>query len=148
MLTSPDFKELLSIFKKHNVRYLIVGGYAVMKYSEPRFTKDLDLFIAVDKNNAENVFKSLQEFGAPLKNLSPKDFTNKAHFYQMGKPPVRVDILMSIDGVEFETAWKNRETITVSNVDMVFIGKDDLIAAKRAVGRPQDLIDLESLLNN
>jgi hypothetical protein len=124
-----------------------VGGYAVMKYSEPRFTKDLDLFIAVDLSNAANVFNALQEFGAPLKNLSPSNFTDKNHYYQMGKPPVRVDVLMSIDGVEFESAWQNREIVKIDDLDMVFIGKHDLIVNKRAAGRPQDLIDLEALLN-
>ena len=74
MLTSPDFKELLKLFERHKVRYLIVGGYAVMKYSEPRFTKDLDIFIATDQANTEGVYSSLREFGAPLENLKSDDF--------------------------------------------------------------------------
>ncbi len=89
MLTSPDFKELLSLFENHNIRYLVVGGYAVMKYSEPRFTKDIDLWIAIDAENASSVYKALKEFGAPLTNLTETDFTQKDHFYQMGRPPLR-----------------------------------------------------------
>jgi hypothetical protein len=77
MLTSPDFKDLLKIFKRHKIRYLIVGGYAVMKYSEPRFTKDLDVFIASDRENAKNVFSALKEFGAPMENLTPDDFAHE-----------------------------------------------------------------------
>lgn len=111
MLTSPDFKELLKIFEKHKIRYLIVGGYAVMKYSEPRFTKDLDVFIATDQENAKSVYLALKEFGAPLENLSSDDFAHEGYFYQMGRPPLRVDIMMSIPGVEFDMAWKNREMV-------------------------------------
>lgn len=101
MLTSPDFKELLSLFKKHSVQYLIVGGYAVMRYTEPRFTKDLDVLIAVDEDNAVAVFNTLKEFGAPLQGLTPQDFAEEGYFYQMGVPPLRVDVLMSIPGATF-----------------------------------------------
>ena len=145
MLTSPDFKELLNLFKKHNVRYLIIGGYAVMRYSEPRFTKDLDLLVAVDEENARAVYNSLKEFGAPLQNLSPEDFAEEGYFYQMGSPPLRVDVLMSIPGISFAEAWKNRETVMIAETEMQFISKSDLIKAKRASGRPQDLLDLENL---
>ena len=145
MLTSPDFKELLSLFKSYDVRYLIVGGYAVMRYAEPRFTKDLDVLIAVDESNARAVYTALAEFGAPLHDLSPKDFAQEGYFYQMGSPPLRVDVLMSIPGVDFAEAWGNRETITVAGTDMHFISKVDLIEAKRAAGRPRDLLDLENL---
>jgi hypothetical protein len=145
MLTSPDFKELLNLFKKHNVRYLIIGGYAVMRYSEPRFTKDLDLLVAVDEENARAVYSSLKEFGAPLQNLSPEDFAEEGYFYQMGSPPLRVDVLMSIPGISFAEAWKNRETVRIAEIEMQFISKSDLIKAKRASGRPQDLLDLENL---
>ena len=145
MLTSSDFRELLSLFKKHDVRYLIIGGYAVMRYTEPRFTKDLDLLVAVDEENAQAVYSALKEFGAPLQDLSPKDFAEEGYFYQMGNPPLRVDVLMSIPGVSFAEAWQNRETVKIAEAEMQFISKDDLIKAKRASGRPQDLLDLENL---
>lgn len=145
MLASPDFRELLSLFKKYSVRYLIVGGYAVMRYTEPRFTKDLDVFIAVDEGNPEAVYTALAEFGAPLNNLSPRDFAQEGYFYQMGSPPLRVDVLMSIPGVAFAEAWDSRETLTVAGTEMHFISKSDLIRAKRAAGRPQDLLDLDNL---
>ena len=145
MLASPDFKELLSLLEKHSVRYLVVGGYAVMRYTEPRFTKDLDLLIAVDESNAQAIYAALAEFGAPLQNLTPRDFAEEGYFYQMGSPPLRVDVLMSIPGVTFSEAWQRKETVDVAGVAMHFISKEDLLAAKRASGRPQDLLDIENL---
>ena len=145
MLTSPDFKELLKIFEKHKIRYLIVGGYAVMKYSEPRFTKDLDVFIATDPDNANSMYKALKEFGAPLKNLTPDDFTNKDYFYQMGRPPLRIDIMMSIPGIEFDQAWKNRKVVELDDLKIYFISRSDLIRSKEAGARPQDKIDADNL---
>jgi hypothetical protein len=145
MLTSPDFKELLKIFEKHKVRYLVVGGYAVMKYSEPRFTKDLDIFITTDQDNANNVYTALKEFGAPLENLTSEDFTHKGYFYQMGRPPLRVDIMMSISGIDFDEAWENREVVEFDDLKIYFISRSDLIRAKEASARPQDKIDIDQL---
>ena len=145
MLTSPDFKELLNLFKKHNVKYLVVGGYAVMLYTEPRFTKDLDLLISIEIKNATAVYNALKEFGAPLADLTVKDFSQEGYFYQMGRPPVRVDILMSIPGVKFSSAWSRRKQLTIDGVEMNFISKEDLIASKKASGRAQDLIDVKNL---
>ena len=145
MLTNSDFRELLNLFERHKVRYLVVGAYAVMKYSEPRFTKDLDLWIATDPENANSVYAALKEFGAPLANLTADDFTHSNYFYQMGKAPLRVDVMMSIPGVEFEDAWKNRETVELNALKLLFISRSDLIRAKEASGRPQDKLDIENL---
>jgi hypothetical protein len=145
MLTSSDFKDLLNILEKHKVRYLVVGGYAVMKYTEPRFTKDLDLWISTDEENAKAVFSALKDFGAPLKGLTPHDFTERGYFYQMGNPPFRLDIMMSIPGVEFETAWEHREEVQLEGLIIPFISRADLIRAKDASGRAQDLLDAENL---
>ena len=145
MLTSSDFKELLSLFEKHEIRYLIVGGYAVMKYSEPRFTKDLDIWIATDPANANAVYEALKEFGAPLANLTADDFTDQDCFYQMGRPPLRVDIMMSIPGIEFQDAWNKREMVELAGHTIPFISRSDLIRAKKASGRPQDKIDIDKL---
>jgi hypothetical protein len=116
-----------------------------MKYSEPRFTKDLDVFVATDQENAKSVYSALKEFGAPLKNLSSDDFAHEGYFYQMGRPPLRVDIMMSIPGIEFDVAWKNREVVELSDIKLFFISRSDLIRAKEASGRPQDKIDIERL---
>jgi hypothetical protein len=116
-----------------------------MKYSEPRFTKDLDVFIATDEDNANGVYSALKEFGAPLENLTVDDFAHEGYFYQMGRPPLRVDIMMSIPGVEFDEAWENRELIELNDLKIYFISRSDLIRAKEASGRPQDKIDIEKL---
>lgn len=104
---SPNFhfSELLRIFNAHGVKYLVVGGYAVMLYSEPRFTKDLDLWVGDDRDNASRVFRALAEFGAPLTGVDPADFAKPDLIYQLGVPPLRIDVLTSISGVDFEAAW-------------------------------------------
>ncbi len=145
MLASADFRELLSLFAKHKVRFLVIGGYAVMRYSEPRFTKTLDILIASDRENAAAVYAALKEFGAPLENLTSEDFSRPGYFYQMGRPPFRVDIMMSVPGITFEEAWKNREDFRLNDLSVPFISKADLIRTKEAGGRPQDLIDAENL---
>ena len=145
MLTSPDFKELLNLLEKYKVRYLVVGGYAVMKYTEPRFTKDLDLWISTEEKNSKAIYSALKEFGAPLKDLTPGDFTQEGYFYQMGNPPFRLDVMMSIPGVTFETAWANREQVQLEGLVIPFISKEDLIKAKETSGRDQDLIDAKEL---
>jgi len=145
MFVNSDFSDLLRIFNANRVKYLVIGGYAVVQYAEPRFTKDLDVWISTDTVNAEAVYKSLHEFGAPLENLTAKDFSEEGYFFQMGIPPVRVDILMGIPGAKFEDCWQRRKEVDFDGLPVSFISKNDLIAAKRASGRPQDLIDADSL---
>jgi hypothetical protein len=108
MLVNSDFKELLSTFNDHRVEYLVVGGYAVIKYAEPRYTKDIDLWVNADNDNAAAVYKALRAFGAPLTGLTEEDFAHEGYFYQMGVAPVRDDILMSIPGLKFDEAWARR----------------------------------------
>lgn len=141
---SPDFKEILFTFNEHKVRYLIVGAHAVMKYSEPRFTKDLDIWVEASPANANNVFSALREFGAPLAKLTEDDFAADG-FFQIGRPPVRIDILMSIDGVDFANAWPNRQEGDFDGVPVNFIGRDDLLTNKAVSARPQDFIDINSI---
>ena len=112
---NSDFEELLRAFNETGVKYLVIEEYAVMLYSEPRYTKDLDLWVEASQENAEKVFSALAAFGAPLKNLTAEDFSVEGFFYQMGIPPARVDILMSIDGVSLEKLGrivKNPEWVT------------------------------------
>ncbi len=116
-----------------------------MKYTEPRFTRDLGLWISTDEENSKAIFAALKEFGAPLKDLTPRDFSQKGYFYQMGNPPFRLDIMMSIPGVEFEDAWRVREEVMLGGSFVHFISKADLIKAKQDSGRPQDLLDVEKL---
>ena len=142
---NSDFEELLNIFNADEVRYLIVGGHAVMLYTEPRYTQDLSVWIDANADNGERVFGALRRFGAPLGGLTAADFSKEGSFYQMGIPPVRVDILMSVDGVTFGEAWPNRQKSKLGTADAFFIGRAELIRNKRAVGRHIDLHDAESL---
>jgi hypothetical protein len=143
---NSDFKDLLSILNARKVRYLIVGGHAVMKYTEPRYTKDLDIWIDISPRNARAVFDALREFGAPLTNLSASDFAHAGSVYQMGRPPARVDILTSIEGVRFADAWRRRVASDFDGIPVHVISPQDLVVNKRVLGRPQDLLDLVSLL--
>jgi predicted nucleotidyltransferase len=145
MFVNSDFSDLLRIFNDHNVRYLVIGGYAVVQYAEPRFTKDLDVIISTDAANADAVYNALKEFGAPLAGLTPKDFSEDGFFFQMGVPPVRVDVLMGIPGINFDECWNRRVEVDFDGLKVVFISKPDLIVSKRAAGRPQDLIDVDLL---
>jgi hypothetical protein len=139
-----DFKELLAILNAEQVKYLIVGGYAVSFYTQPRATKDLDIFIKPDKDNADALFRALVRFDAPLGDLKPVDFAEQGSFFRMGKPPIMVDILPELTGVDFDNAWKNRVMATIdaeTNLEAAFIAANDLITAKEAAGRPQDIAD-------
>ncbi len=145
MFVNSDFSDLLRIFNANRVRYLVIGGYAVVQYAEPRFTKDLNVLISTDVVNAESVYNALREFGTPLAGLTPKDFSEEGFFFQMGVPPVRVDVIMGIPGIKFEECWDRRVEVDFDGLKVVFISKKDLIASKRAAGRPQDLIDADLL---
>ena len=145
MFVNSDFSDLLRIFNDHGVRYMVIGGYAVVQYAEPRFTKDLDVLISTDTANAQAVYSALREFGAPLAGLTSKDFAEEGFFFQIGVPPVRVDVIMGIPGIQFEECWNRRAVVDFEGLNVVFISKQDLIASKRAAGRPQDLIDADLL---
>ncbi len=145
MFINSDFSELLRLFNDNQVEYLVVGGYAFSQYAEPRYTKDLDLWVGTDATNAAAVYKALREFGAPLAGLTEADFAQEGYFYQMGVPPVRVDILMGIPSVVFSQAWTRRLEVDFAGLVVPFISRQDLITAKRASGRSQDLLDAEML---
>jgi hypothetical protein len=143
-----DFKELLSIFNNQKVKYLIVGGYAVSFHAQPRATKDIDLLIKPDAENGKAVYAALAKFGSPLEGLNPADFVEREKFFRIGRAPIMVDILTNIGGVDFDRAWQRRvEAVidTASGLTASFISSEDLIAAKLAAGRPQDIADIAAL---
>jgi hypothetical protein len=143
-----DYKDLLSAFHAHGVKYLIVGGYAVIFHAQPRFTKDIDLFIKADLANAKAMYDALAEFGAPLQGISPENFADRGSFFRFGRDPRCIDILPDIPGVDFDAAWENRVEGVVdaaTGLKAFFISKDDLIAAKLASGRARDLADAEDI---
>ncbi len=145
MAESPHYKELLQLLNEFEVQYLIVGGFAVMKYGEPRYTKDLDVWVHNSPQNALRVVAALKKFGAPLEHdgVSPDTFTGKQVVYQIGIAPVRIDILTEITGVQFPDAWRKRVASTFFGVPVNFISLDDLVANKQALGRGSDLRDLK-----
>ena len=143
-----DYKDLLSAFHAHGVRYLIVGGYAVIFHAQPRFTKDIDLFIKADAANAQATYDALAEFGAPLQGVRPEEFADRSSFFRFGRDPRGFDILPDLPGVDFDGAWERRVEAVIdgkSGLTAFFISKDDLIAAKLASGRPQDLADVSAI---
>src|ERR1700761_4951717 len=143
-----DFKELLSIFHAHGVRYLIVGGYAVSFHAHPRATKDLDLLIKPSIENASAVYAALAAFGAPLDSLTVSDFADRTKFFRIGREPVMIDILPEIEGVNFGIVWEKRIDGIIDSAtgqQAFFISSDDLVTAKLAAGRPQHIADAAAI---
>lgn len=145
MSANRDFKDLFKIFNEEKVEYLIVGAHAVIFYAEPRYTKDLDIWINPTAKNAEKLWKALCRFGAPLKDISQNDFTDTELVYQIGVAPNRIDILMGITELSFGDAVKNSVSSTYDGIPIKIIGKNDLIKTKKATGRDQDLLDVKRL---
>jgi hypothetical protein len=138
---NSDFRDLLSLLAAKEVKFLVIGGYAVIHYAEPRYTKDLDLLIGTDSENAKKVFEALREFGAPMDGVTPIDFCTPEVFFQIGVPPNRIDMIVTVPGVEFDSAYARRGTMTIGEMQVPVISRDDLIKAKLMSGRAQDLVD-------
>jgi len=145
MPANSDFKELLKLLDDEKVEYLIVGAHAVIFYTEPRYTKDIDIWVNPTPENSVRVWNALKEFGAPLADISAPSFADPNLVYQMGVAPNRIDITMGIDGVDFESAWAAKVESTYDDVPIYILSKEDLIRNKKAMGRPQDLLDLDRL---
>jgi hypothetical protein len=143
-----DYKDLLSAFQSHGVKYLVVGGFAVSYHSQPRFTKDIDIFISADPENAKAAYAALASFGTALQGITPEDFTDRNSFFRFGREPQGFDILPAIPGVDFDAAWERRvETVVdpATGLKANVISAQDLIASKLASGRARDLTDVEDL---
>lgn len=142
---NQDFKELLLAFNAHNVEYLIVGAHALAAHGHIRATRDLDLWVRPEKSNAEKVLHALSNFGAPLSDLTADDLTKKDTIFQIGLPPLRIDIITNIDGVEFEEAWPDRLESSFGDVRAFVISRQHLITNKKTSARLQDLADVQQL---
>ncbi len=145
MTVAKDFEEFFASCNKHGVKYLVVGGYAFALHAHPRYTGDMDLFVGHAEDNARRLIKALEDFGFSLSDLTWQDLATEGRVVQLGHPPLRIDLLTAIDGVEFEAAWKRRVESTYGQEKISIISKGDLIANKRASGRKQDLADLDDL---
>jgi hypothetical protein len=144
-MLSKDFKEFVALLNENDVKYLIVGGYAVALHGHPRYTKDLDVWIEMSPGNADKILKALEKFGLASLNLKPKDFLEKNQIIQLGYPPNRIDLLTALEDVEFDDCYEARVQVIIQNVKINFIDIENLKKNKRATGRLQDLADVEKL---
>lgn len=145
---NEDFLDLISALNDAEARFVVVGGYAVAAHGHPRATKDLDVFVEATSENATRVMDALRRFGAPLFDLSEQDLATPGKGLMMGIAPRRIDILTKIDGVDFDVAYRDHVRRTIQDVEVPFIGREALIANKRASGRAQDVADLEFLVDD
>src|SRR5258708_4098547 len=145
MKINSDFKDLLHDLNAAGVRYLIVGGYAVMVHTEPRYTKDLDLWIEPVESNTHKLLMALAQFGAPTKDVHACDFTEPDVFFQIGMDPIRVDIMTSVTGLEFLTAWERRVMVDFGGESAPVLCREDLLKSKIAAGRIRDRRDAKKL---
>ncbi|NNE97142.1 MAG: nucleotidyl transferase AbiEii/AbiGii toxin family protein [Acidimicrobiales bacterium] len=144
-MLSKDFIEFIECCVAREVKFLIVGGYALAAHGHPRATKDLDVWVLIGSDNAERLISAIADFGMEAVGLQPADFMEPDTVIQLGYPPVRIDLLTSASGVDFEDCWARRVAISVGSVAAGFISCEDLIANKRASGRAQDAVDVDVL---
>ena len=142
---NPDFVDLLRAFAAADVRFLIVGAYALALHGRPRATGDLDVWVEATPGNATNVMRALAVFGAPLQDVRVEDFSTPGVTYQIGVAPGRIDLLTELTGLTFEEAWPGRLRRPFGEIDVDFIGRAKFIRNKRATGRPKDLGDIEGM---
>lgn len=145
MVLHQDYKELLNLLNQNKVEYLVVGAYALSFYGFPRNTGDIDVWVGTEEENAKKMAKTLSDFGFSSLGFSEKDFLEKNTVIQLGVPPVRIDILTSVSGLEFNEAYKNRKVFDTGELRINYISKEDFIKNKKASGRLKDLADIESL---
>jgi hypothetical protein len=142
---NEDFVDLLRTFVAHDVRFLIVGAYALALHGRPRATGDLDVWVDATPDNAPRVMRALAAFGAPMTDVSEADFSSPGVVLQLGVPPGRIDILTALTDLPFEHAWPDRVHHVFGDVQVDFIGRDSFIRNKRATGRAKDLGDIEGM---
>jgi hypothetical protein len=141
----PDFSEFLKLLNSRSVRYLLVGGYAVSYYGTPRATGDIDVWIDRTPENADKLVRVLMDFGFDVPGLCPELFMKEHNVVRLGTPPLRIELLTSISGVEFDACHQARSVVNLGDVEVSFIGIEQLKINKKASGRLKDLADLESL---
>ena len=144
-MLSPDFREFIASLNDNQVRYLVVGGYAVAFHGNPRYTKDLDVWIEMNQENAVCIVKALKQFGFESLGLQEDDFMVPNQILQLGYPPNRIDVHNSLEGVDFASCYASRNQVEMDGVPVNFIDRENLKKNKRASGRKQDLADLENL---
>ncbi len=146
-MLNEDYKEMLQILLNNEVKFLIVGAYAMGAHGYPRATGDFDIWVEASAENSKKIYRSLSEFGAPLLGISEKAFAEKGVILQVGVAPRRIDIITHIDGVIFEEAYKTKELIEIESLKIPFISKENLIKNKQSTKREKDKIDVNYLKN-
>jgi len=144
-MLNKDYKEMLQSLLRNEVRFLIVGAYAMAAYGYPRATGDFDIWVDNYEENSDKLYKALSDFGAPLDNITPKTFSQKDIVFQIGLAPWRIDILTDIDGINFTEAYESKQDIKLDGLVLPFISKDNLIKNKKSTGRDRDIIDAQFL---
>ena len=144
-MLNKDYKEMLLGLLKNEVRFLVVGAYAMAAYGYPRATGDFDIWVDNSEDNSDKLYKALSDFGAPLDNITPKTFCKKGMVFQIGLAPRRIDILTDIDGINFKQAYKSKQDIELDGLVLPFISKSNLIKNKRSTGRDIDIHDAQVL---
>ncbi|MFM8496655.1 MAG: hypothetical protein ACKOEM_14235 [Planctomycetia bacterium] len=142
---NPHFVEILRAFRDEGVEHLVIGAHALAVHGHVRATLDIDLWVRPTRENAARTWRALEQFRAPLSKMRLDDFAEPEVLYQIGVPPSRIDIMTSVTGLDFDTAWPNRVMATFGDVEAPVLGLDDMRTAKRAAGRLKDLADLEEL---
>lgn len=145
MILDQDFEDFVQLLNLHNVDYMIVGGYALAFHGKPRHTGDLDIWIDISEGNAKKMVDVLRDFGMSSLGLREGDFLEENAIMQIGYPPLRIDILTAIDGVEFAEAYLNKQVIDIDGIGINYISLNDLILNKQKSGRHQDISDVEAL---
>ncbi len=143
---NSDFKDLLRSLHECDVRYLVAGGYAVIHHSQPRYTKDIDIWLEPNAENAWKLMRAFRIFGIPMIGVTQEDFANPGTQFNLGVPPCAIDFLTTIPGLEFDSAWLNRVISEENDFPIYYLGRNDLITAKKTAGRLQDLADIEEIL--
>ena len=146
-MLNQDFKEFIQLLNENQVKYLVIGGYAVAVHGHPRYTKDIDIWIEISEENAQKLVKVLTQFGFEDLGLTSDDFQTPNQIIQLGYPPNRIDLITNPDGIDFQTCYDSKIEVILNDVPVRFINLDNLKKNKLASGRLQDLADLEKLQN-
>jgi len=141
-MLNEDYREILQILLRNEVKFLVVGAYAMAAYGYPRATGDFDIWVDTTLENSQRIYKSVSDFGAPLAEITERTFTEKGIVFQIGVAPRRIDIITHIDGVEFHNAYQDKEEVEIENMKIPFLSKSNLIKNKKSTGREKDKIDI------
>ena len=141
-MLNEDYREMLQLLLRNEVKFLVVGAYAMAAYGYPRATGDFDIWVDTTLENSQRIYKSVSDFGAPLAEITERTFTEKGIVFQIGVAPRRIDIITHIDGVEFHNAYQDKEEVEIENMKIPFLSKSNLIKNKKSTGREKDKIDI------